>query len=200
MTDAFIPSKKAFVNTQEQTYETSSNFGISSMAVEVDDLESEHHVRITRSGISIEGEFKFEPVTKKAPTGLWGEPRLTKKGKLELPDVNATQYIDNVLSGFCITPVPEAKPCDTKDIPIARLQYDTDQISSAYSWETLEAFAGILTGDDHDQERREKIKTTVETNSQRDSILQALGFDLSQAVDINAAAIADAFIFAPRVK
>ncbi|MDF5728930.1 MAG: hypothetical protein PUP92_13125 [Rhizonema sp. PD38] len=199
VTDAFIPSKKVFAGGQEK--DNSAGFGINPMGIKAGNLETEHRVTITRKDdlddwVSVEDQFSFEPVTKKAPTALWGEPRLTDKGRLKLPETNGQQFVEGTLSGLRIVPAQEPDPGDTEDIQVAELQYDTQLFDPHYSWETLPAF-GASTADD--AERRKKIRDTVASNTNRNSILSALGFDPAEMVSVNAV-IADAFVFAPLVK
>ncbi|MFN6501334.1 MAG: DUF6603 domain-containing protein [Nostoc sp. DedQUE01] len=195
VTDAFIPSKKAIAGGQEKG--SGAVFGISPMGIKTtDQLETEHRVTITRNGSSLEEQFTFTPVTKNAPTALWGEPRLTDKGRLKLPETNGQRFIDNTLSGFRIVPAPEPNPADTEDINIAELQYDTTLFEEPYLWETLPPFGAITA---EDEERRKKIRDTVASNTNRNTILNALGFDVAEMVNVDAA-IADAFVFAPQVK
>jgi len=104
--------------------------------------------------------------------------------------------VEGTLSGFRIVPAKEPEPGDTEDIMIAELQYDTTLFESRYLWETHPAFEAS-TADDAG--RRKKIRDTVASNTNRNSILQALGFDPAEMVSVNAA-IADAFVFAPLVK
>jgi hypothetical protein len=203
VTDAFIPSQKVFAGGQEKG--NGPAFGINPMGIKAEDsLVTQHRVTITRKDdsdkwVSVEDQFSFIPVTKKAPTALWGEPRLTDKGRLKLPETNGQQFVEGALSGFRIVPAQEPDPGDTEDINIAELLYDTKLFESPYLWEMLPAFGGS-TGDDTATERRKKIEETLANNSTRNSILEALGFDPAQAVSVNAAAIADAFVFAPLVK
>lgn len=199
VTDAFIPSKKVFAKQEEKG--EGADFGINPMGIKADDLETEHRVTITKKDdsdnwVSVEEQFTFEPVIKKAPTALWGEPRLTDKGRLKLPETNGQQFVEGAISGFRIVPAQEPDPGDTEDIEVAELQYDAKQFKSHYLWETLPAF-GASTADDG--ERRKKIRDTVATNTNRNSILSALGFEPAEMVSINAA-IADTFVFAPLVK
>jgi len=205
VTDAFIPSKKVFAGGQEKG--NSPAFGINPMGINAGNLVTEHRVTITRKDdsddnpnsdlwVPVEDQFTFEPVRKKAPTALWGEPRLTDKGRLKLPETNGQQFVEGALSGFRIVPAKEADPGDTEDINIAELLYDTTLFESPYLWETHPAF-GASTADDAG--RRNKIRDTVASNTNRNTILEALGFDPAETVRVNAA-IADAFVFAPLVK
>lgn len=206
VTDAFIPSKEVFAGGQKKG--NSPAFGINPMGIKAQDsLVTQHRVTITRKDdsddnpnsddwVAVEDQFSFIPVTKKAPTALWGEPRLTDKGRLKLPETNGQQFVEGALSGFRIVPAQEPDPGDTEDINIAELQYDTTLFESRYLWETHPAFEGS-TADDAG--RRKKIRDTVASNTNRNPILQALGFDPAEMVSVNAA-IADAFVFAPLVK
>jgi hypothetical protein len=205
VTDAFIPSKKVLVKEEEK--DNGPAFGINPMGVKAGDLETKHRVTITRKDdsddnpnsddwVSVEDQFSFIPVTKKAPTALWGEPRLTDKGRLKLPETNGQRFVEGTLSGFRIVPAKEPDPGDTEDIMVAELQYDTTLFESRYLWETLPAFEAS-TADDAG--RRKKIRDTVASNTNRNSILQALGFAPAEMVSVNAD-IADAFVFAPLVK
>jgi hypothetical protein len=204
VTDAFIPSQKVFAGGQEKN---GPAFGINPMGIKAGELETTHRVTITRKDdsddnpnsddwVSVEDQFTFEPVTKKAPTALWGEPRLTDKGRLKLPETNGQQFVEGALSGFRIVPAKEPDPGDTEDINIAELLYDSTLFESRYLWETHPAFEAS-TADDAG--RRKKIGDTVASNTSRNSILQALGFDPAEMVSVDAA-IADAFVFAPLVK
>ena len=205
VTDAFIPSQKVFAGEHEKG--KGPAFGINPMGVKAGNLETEHRVTITRKDdsddnpnsddwVPIEDQFSFIPVTKKAPTALWGEPRLTDKGRLKLPETNGQQFVEGTLSGFRIVPAKEPEPGDTEDIMVAELQFDTKPFEPPYLWETHPAFEAS-TADDAG--RRQKIRDTVASNTNRNSILQALGFDPAEMVSVNAA-IADAFVFAPLVK
>ena len=200
VTDAFIPSKEVFAGGQNKG--NSPAFGINPMGIKAEDsLVTQHRVTITRKDdsddwVPVEDQFTFETVTKKAPTALWGEPNLTDKGRLKLPETNGQQFVEGTLSGFRIVPAQEPDPGDTEDINIAELLYDTTLFESPYLWETLPAF-GASTADD--AARRKNIRDTVVSNTNRNSILQALGFDPAEMVSVNAA-IADAFVFAPVVK
>jgi hypothetical protein len=205
VTDAFIPSREVLGGEKKIN---GPGFGINPMGISAGDLETEHRVTITRkqdsdndansdNWVSAEGQFTFEAVTKKAPTALWGEPRLTDKGRLELPETNGQQFVEGALSGFRIVPAEEPAPGHSENIMVAELQYDATLFESPYLWETHPAFEAS-TADDAG--RRKKIEDTVASNTKRNSILQALGFEPAQVVSVNAAAIAEAFVFAPLVK
>ncbi|GAX34525.1 hypothetical protein NIES3585_05260 [Nodularia sp. NIES-3585] len=193
VTDAFIPSQKVFVRGEDKA--TSPAFGINPMGINSDSLETTHRVQIDKQNASVDHKFTFEPVTKKAPTAMWGEPNFNALGRLKLPEVNGQQFVEDVLFGFQIVPTQEPNPASTQDIAIAKLQYETTKFEPHYLWEKLPAFGEIA---DNDAGRRNKIRATVASNNNRNDILRALGFDLEMVrVD---AAIADAFVFAPLVK
>ncbi|MCF2149767.1 hypothetical protein IQ276_025730 [Desmonostoc muscorum LEGE 12446] len=197
VTDAFIPSQKVFVRADDKA--TSPAFGINSMGIKSDLLETKHHVQIEKNASGnwspCDNNFTCEPVAKKAPTAMWGEPNLNAQGRLKLPEVNGQQFVEDVLFGFQIFPAEKSDPVSTQDIEIAKLQYETTKFEPSYLWEKLPAFGE---SGDNDAERRNKIRATVANNTNRNLILEALGFDLEMVrVD---AAIADAFVFAPLVK
>lgn len=199
VTDAFIPSQKVFVRGEDKA--TSPAFGINPMGINSDSLETTHRVQIDKENASgnwseCDGRFTFEPVAKKAPTAMWGEPNFNALDRLKLPEVNGQQFVEDVLFGFQIVPTQEPNPASTQDIAIAKLQYETTKFESPYVWEILPAFGASTAGD---AERRNTIRATVANNTNRNLILEALGFDPAQMVRVDTA-IADAFVFAPLVK
>ncbi|MFB2970329.1 DUF6603 domain-containing protein [Aerosakkonema sp. BLCC-F183] len=199
VTDSFIPAKKAFTWDDEQSISTNTGFAINPMGINSDDLETTHKVTISKGGNSedAKGKFSFAPVTKAAPTGIWGNPNLTDKGRLKLPEVNGQQFENGVFSGFRIIPAESPKAGESNTIGVEHLQNETSLIDNSYSWQTLEEFVANPSYTEEPQ-KRDRIRETITTNSQRDALLQALGFDPSQ-VQIDSA-IADSFVFAPQVK
>ena len=97
---------------------------------------------------------------------------------------------------FQIVPAEQPKPGEIDVIGVEHLLYDTFPIDNSYIWETIAAFIpdASLTSE---QAKRDRINATVESNSQRDDLLKALGFDTSK-VNI-ASDIGESFIFAPQV-
>ena len=195
-TDSIIPAKQACTWDEDQSVGTEMAFGVYSMGIKKDQLSTVHNVVITRDG-SEEGakdKFKFEPVTKYAPVAAWGDAISSEH--IVPPDVNGDTFVENVFFSFRIVPAQQPKPGETDVIGVEHLLYDTFPIDDSYVWSTIEAFVPDATLTD-EQEKRDRINATVETNSQRDNLLTALGFDTSQ-VNIDPA-ISESFIFAPQV-
>ena len=199
-TDSLVPTKQAFVGGQKQTINTSTDFGINSMGVNNKDLETTHKVTICKDPAeSVESKFKFEPITKLASTSTWGQPNMVN-GHIKPPEVNGTQFIDDVFFGFRILPAELPKAGKTHEIGVEHLQYETEKVNDAYLWEYCTPF--VPDSALNEQDKRNKILQTVASNVNRDKILATLGCDGYQ-VDINEAeakAIANSFVFAPLVK
>lgn len=202
-TDSLVPTKTAFKGDTAQDLGTNTNFGINSMGVTKDELETTHKVTITKdlagdTEEAAEYKFKFEPITKLAPTSTWGEPNMLK-GHIKPPEVNGEQFLEDVFFGFRILPADPPKAGKTNEIGVEHLQYETEAIENAYLWENLTPFtpdSNLAT----EQAKRDRIQNTVTNNDQRNSILQALGCDLSEVNLEESEAIANGFTFAPLVK
>ena len=195
-TDSIIPANKVCTWGEEKSVGTETVFGVNSMGIKQENLETVHNVVITRDGSEkgAKDKFKFEPITKYAPIAAWGNPVSSKY--IVPPEVNGNQFVENVFFSFRIVPAQQPKPGETDVIGVEHLLYDTFPIDNSYVWETIEAFSSddSLT---NEQQKRDRINTTVETNDQRDDLLTALGFDADQ-VNIDPA-ISESFIFAPQV-
>ena len=194
-TDSFIPAKQAYITDKDYQISTNQNFGIRPMGVRASELQTSHRVRITQNNQSATGKFKYEPLTKTAATGAWGEPNFTSDGDLELPDVNGQRFIDDTFSGFRITPAHPPRAGETHEVGVEHLRYDTVGVRDAYGWRTLERFNANTSYSD--RQRRSEISNTITNNYQRSEVLDALGFDSSQ-VNVTSS-VADSFVFAPEV-
>lgn len=195
-TDSIIPAKQVQTWGADQSVGTETAFGVNSMGIKKDELTTVHNVTITRDGDEegAKNQFKFEPITKYAPVAAWGNP--VSSDHIVPPEVNGDQFVKNVFFGFRIVPAQQPKPGETDVIGVEHLLYDTLPIDNSYIWETIAAFipdASLTT----EEEKRDRINETVESNSQRDDLLTALGFDTSK-VSIDPA-VSDSFIFAPQV-
>ncbi len=195
-TDSIIPAKQVQTWGADQSVGTQMAFGINSMGIKKDELNTVHNVTITRDG-SEDGakeKFKFIPITKYAPVAAWGDPISSEH--IVPPEPNDDPFIEDVFFSFQIVPAEQPKPGETDVIGVEHLLYDTSLINNSYIWETIAAFipdASLTT----EEEKRDRINETVESNSQRDEVLSALGFDTSK-VSIDPA-VSDSFIFAPQV-
>ena len=199
-TDSLVPTKQAFVGEQKKEINTDTNFGINSMGVDNNELDTTHKVTICKdSRERAEDKFKFEPITKLASTSTWGEPNMVN-GHIKPPEVNGKQFIENVFFGFRILPAELPKAGKTHEIGVEHLQYETEKVEDAYLWESCTPFVPNPNLDE--ENKRNKIMQTVGSNEQRNKILAALGWDVYQ-VDMNedeAEAIANSFVFAPLIK
>ena len=199
-TDSLIPAKQAFTWNEDQSLETEKAFAINSMGVTSDQLETAHKITITKddSEDDAKEKFSFEPITKLAPTAVWGLPNMSG-GHIKPPEVDSEQFIENVFFGFRIVPAQQPKPGETHTIGVEHLLYDPVLVDKAYTWATLTPFIADSTLTD-EQAKRDRIQSTIETNDARDNLLAALGFDVSYVDIKDANAIADGFIFAPQVR
>ncbi len=194
-THAVIPSNHAYrgQGTGSPINTGATNIGIGSMAVGSDDLHSAHTIRITRqdangNDLPVEGDFKFTPIHKNAPSGLWGESLS--------PDLNGARFIENTLAGFQLTPAkPPKQPDETLTIDKCHLQDATTPAPRTYAWKTIPRYRPSSAGD---SVRRSEVAGSVDANSSRDNLLQALGFDPTADVNVDPS-IADAFTIAPQV-
>jgi len=199
VTNSVIPSKHAYQGEASSEREIQVNkinttFGIASMAILSDNLETKHTITITRNGENVEQEFQYIPILKKVPIGLWGQPPSSDQPLT--PSVNGQQFIENVLSGFEIKPNKTHKPGKTQAVDRANLQYEPERAANHYFWEPQIPFQADSSGDSN---RRDRIRATVTKNSGRENLLKSLGFDPDRDVDLSEA-IADDFIITPQIK
>jgi hypothetical protein len=189
-TNSVIPVKEAYLDQSlfnGTSYQTT--FGIGSMAVKSDNLTTKQTITITRDGVSVEDEFVYTPLLKKAPVGLWGQS-LT-------PDLNGPRFIENSLAGFEITAKAAPIPGQTEAIERNQLQYSTQSIA-AYNWETIEPFVAKA---EDDAQRTETIRSSlVETTAAaaRNDLLAALNLP-NMEINVTASA-ADTFLIAPEIE
>ncbi|NEO56313.1 MAG: hypothetical protein F6K54_26450 [Okeania sp. SIO3B5] len=201
-TDSLVPSKQVWAGDDPKDFGTNTAFGINSMGITKDGLKTTHKVTIVKdlagdNQENVEYKFTFEAIPKLASTATWGIPRMSG-GHVKPPEVNAAQFIENVFYGFRITPAEPPKPGKTHEIGVEHLLYDTVLIDDRYIWENVEPFVPN-SAYNTDEEKLQRIEQTLANNSQRDSILQSLGYDLTEVDIEDSEAIADGFVFAPLV-
>ncbi|NEP00904.1 MAG: hypothetical protein F6K58_20005 [Symploca sp. SIO2E9] len=204
VTNSTIPINKVIKGEGPEQIEDNgfnTEFGIRPMALKGKDLTSTHKIKITRKGTDenstdtdVTKEFQFNPITKNVPSGLWSEPdeNQLENPIVNTPKVNADKFVDNTLSGFRIEPANQPPAGNTEHIEVSQLQYDVETVGT-YAWNYIVPFTGTSSDDG-----RQKIRETVEDNSDRNQILAALGFNPSDDIDIRES-IADDFVIPPQV-
>ena len=192
------------------------SFGIGSMEVIPADLDSTIAITVTRDGVPADEEFGYALIQRRVPAGLWGES-LT-------PDINGNTFIEDVPTGFEITPSKQPDPGVTSTIALSKFKFAfsyfpkdegfPDKSGYAYSWEPAASFAlsdleeqGIEDGIEDkpltdaqlkalDVARRKAVSESVDNNSSRDSLMTAL----KVTVDINVTGtVAQDFLRAPKI-
>lgn len=167
--------------------------GVGSMAIQTAELTSTHFVTITytdeKTNVSRNIEsafFKFVPILKNVPAGLWGESLA--------PNLNAPGFVEQALTGFEISPKDPPAPGTTMTIPRTKLQFeDPDVVSDAF----IPQVAAPLTfdrGDDDD--RRKTIDGEIAQNAVRAQVIAALGITAEISLS---AAVADEFLISPQI-
>lgn len=203
MTNSVIPSSTAEFG--KRSFE-GRPFDIGSMAIlkQSGDLQSTHSIKIwwtnpepggDKKRKRVEERFRFEPIMKRAPAGLWG-PKL-------LPDVNDEGYVET-LAGFRITPAKPPTPGETHPVKRENLLYETEPVLDSFGWDSPVAFKpGTFTAKtemDRETSRREKITDTIMTKTaatNRATLLQGFGLD---AADVRIGGLdGDDFLRAPQV-
>ncbi len=182
VSNAVIPSKThalAGGSLDTEGKAAKADFGVAPVNVAADDLSSVHHIAITHED-SPSDEFVFKPVLKKIPAGLWGESLK--------PDVNGRQFIDDTLSGFVVTPAAPMLPDQTPFVDKEKLQFETHPVNKAFEWEAYTTFKKGAAAD----------LAKIGQNRRRNSMLQAMGFDASEDVNVSAG-VADEFVVDPVV-
>jgi hypothetical protein len=161
--NSVIPSKQAFYNNESLSGDTqgaNTRFGIRSMGIKNDRLETTYKIDITRrdkgesnrTQVNVEkDQFDFFPVTQDVPSGLWGDANVKeatirgqKSERLLPPEAYDEQFVKNTLSGFRIVPKNKGDECSTNAIDIALLQHDTTALDDVYDWQKIPSFSSIF--------------------------------------------------------
>lgn len=127
-----VPIKQAFFGESRQllpsnTVTLQTQFGISSMDIQAENLKSDYHITIKRNDQACEqNDFTFEPIIKNVPLALWGESLA--------PDLNG-QLISNVLTSFQIKPGQPPQPGQTNEIDCSNLEIKLEHYAQPYQWE-----------------------------------------------------------------
>ncbi|XWK89071.1 MAG: DUF6603 domain-containing protein [Phormidium sp.] len=207
VTNSVIPTKQGYyLDGSEQSLSNSdakTEFGVRSMGIKNDELETTHKIEITRDGIKVnQDQWKFEPATQQIPTGLWGDARVKmSQGKERLipPETNEKLFLENTLSGFRIVPNKPPESGKTDSIKVSDLQYDTELINNVYAWQKIPSFAPVSAPDASRRTTIENNIVSTDTNTRRNQLLESLGFTPTEDVKLTNS-VADAFVMAPQVK
>ncbi len=208
-TDAVIPMKRAFRGTA--TAETplelgggSTAFGIRPMAIAAKDVSTTQRITITRpGGAAVDHLFRFDPVRKKVPSAVWGEPRTiaSHPDRLERPRTDDAPFVTTAgaetVTGFQITPKDPPPPGQSENISTDVLQFDVTEVPGAIRWSAIPPFAASDLGD---AARRTRIRETLGDNAIRRTMLAALGFDAARDVAIDPDTLARSFVLAPQIQ
>jgi len=190
VTNSVIPSKQALSSDRQIDISgVNTTFGIGSMNVKANDLNTTHSITITKTdGEDIKDHFACTPIKKKMPAGLWGQ-NLT-------PSLNGQQFIKNALAGFEITPAAPPTAGESEPIERNNLQYETEPLADAYEWASPMSFTADSNKGKQDINSSIMVEGTV---SNRNDILTKLGFNTEDnLIDLNDS-VADAFLVAPQV-
>jgi hypothetical protein len=188
--------KQAFVQAAGASVRTPSKVGVGPVGLP-QGVSSTHAVAVQREGeggawVSVEEDFAFTPVLKNVPYALWGN-ELT-------PGLKSPRMVENVLSGFALTPAAGPAPGATAVVDRDNLRFDQEDVDGAYAWGPADpAFAASGLDDDA---RRTRIADTLASEAAaqaRTTLCEAMKL-APVAVDAAAAsAAAGAFLVAPEL-
>lgn len=214
VTNSVIPTKQGYylARASDQSLSNSgakTEFGVRSMGIKNEDLETTHKIEITRTDLTTnndiktnQDEWRFEPAPQQIPTGLWGDARVKMslgKERLIPPETNEKMFLENTLSGFRIVPNKPPESGKTASIKVSDLQYDTEPINNVYAWHKIPTFAPISAPDASRRSTIENNIVSTDTNARRNKLLESLGFTPTEDVKLTNS-VADAFVMAPQVK
>ncbi|MFK0732704.1 MAG: DUF6603 domain-containing protein [Gloeotrichia echinulata HAB0833] len=197
-TSSAIPIKEAYKKADTDksnrldinNVNVNRDFYIAPMGIEhSDNLTSKHIIQIVHGEGDKSNDFQFTPILKAVPAGLWGEPELTVIGDkkyLNPPKLNGEQFVENTLAGFTITAAEPPDSGHSAVIDCQKLQYDTELISDAYSWENLTQ-DDVTSADVYGEDAWKNAKDVI-SNSHRTNLLKVLGFanyeiDFGQSIE-----------------
>ena len=180
VTNSVIPSSQALHSDPPVEITKTAEPAIRPMGLQ--SVTSTHTITITRDGAPAEDDFKYRPILKDVPAGLWGKPQIVG-GDLVPPDVNESpRVVENALAGFEIRPAKSHTPGETHPIERRNLRYEIEAVPDAYAWEEVDV--ADAQGQDAWQKAEE---TALSARDKRKELLWALGFadatiDISQPV------------------
>ena len=162
------------------------DFGVGPMAVTKDRLTSNLTITVKRGTATVEG-FKYSVIKKKVPVGLWW-------GEKASPKLNGESFLDGVPAGVEITPGEQPEAGKTNIVEVKKLNVGESRHPKAYAWGPAISF--VSAGMRDPQARRDAIGSTVESNSERDALLKAMGVTID--IKIKKTLAAD-FVNAPQI-
>ncbi len=185
-TNSVIPIKNltTAINPEVTSVPINNDFGIAPMGQH--DVDTSHHITVTRNNQPADASFKLSPVQASVPGGLWAHENSM--------DVNAHSLIENVVVGYEIVAAKPPTPGQTAAIDRELLSYTTHDMENAYSDSVIRSFSGKASpGDDPVGNNKvwTQIQTEIHTNPTRDQMLTAMGFartdlDIGEAFTLDA--------------
>jgi uncharacterized protein DUF6603 len=191
-TNAVIPSKEADLESSAPAGSYETGFGIGSMAVKANDLLTKQTITIVKvqepaDDLPANDWFDFVPIKKKVPAGLWGQSLV--------PALNSQDFINDTLAGFEIKPRAKPTPGVTAAIDPGELQYTTEHVDRAFSWERIAKFAGSQ-GENDWKGTISNSLTDAATANARGQLMDSLGITTEITVG---GKTANAFLGAPQI-
>jgi len=185
-TNSVIPIKNltTAINPEVASVPINNDFGIAPMGQH--DVDTSHHITVTRNNQPADASFKLSPVQASVPGGLWAHENSM--------DVNAHSLIENVVVGYEIVAAKPPTPGQTAAIDRELLSYTTHDMENAYTDSVIRSFSGKASPGDDPVENNKvwtQIQTEIHTNPTRDQMLTAMGFartdlDIGEAFTLDA--------------
>lgn len=157
-TDSIIPAGS--VGHNDNAVPAAGAFGIGTMGLAKNAVQTLHKVVIKKGGDDFTNEFIYEAATKSYPAALWGD-KLT-------PDKNdSNRVIKNLISGVRIKPKPPADPDQMGFLDQDEFEFQTLTIPGAFAMENGPAFS----------KESGAAVLAPKQNPLRNQLLGSLGFD-----------------------
>ena len=185
--DSAVPLKSALGGKLK---DANTDFGIAPMAVrkQTQTPPSPPQKQFTDSNVTIaitgdHTQFKYLPIKKRVPVGLWGESAT--------PTLTGQKFLENVVTGIEIIPGNSPASSETKEIKVDVFKFQDEFHPNAFQWELASSFKR-----DKEADARATIAKTVGSNKKRDDLKAELGvkFDISIGKDF-----AGDFVTAPQI-
>lgn len=186
-TNSVIPSTHSQSREEEleQLMEEESDKKVSIRPMNLDKLVSTHKIEIIRKDtvvnndkdIVVNDDFAYTAILNKVPSALWGEGFIPT-------DVNASQFVENALCGFTITPAKPPQAGKSQDISYKKLLLNSSESGGKWQWETADSYQPKL----RTASNTEKMGTEISMKSvheKRQQLLENLGFSPETDVTIN---------------